>query len=217
MKAPLPLAGVPEGSGGALVDAPASERPHSLTIVYGPPAAGKTTLVSAWVRGALSEGRRVAILSPVKDARVWPVPCEWPGRRPVKHPDYPGMRMTASDAWLLQKKAEGFQGVLVFDDADAYLTAGATWLWHDFFATFRHWNVDAIFVSKRPQGIPREVDDNASTMVIFAIRNQRTVKAIAEKLQDPEVLDDMPREPFKFLQIDMVTGQSYRGKVTRGT
>lgn len=189
------------------------KREYRMIVALGAPASGKTSWARGQVKKALAAGRPVRVVSPT--LTPWPVPHEWPGKRPVPALHDPKVKVPAIDAWLQARQIDSRGALLVFDDADAFLDSSTSWIWRDFLATFRHWGVDVIFIARRPQRLPREVDDNASHLVIFRVRGPQTMERIRLMVPDAAICDGIPTEPHHFLLVDQDTGDHWEGKTIR--
>lgn len=170
--------------------APARTTYESMIIV-GPSGFGKTSLAdelqTRYVADARARGAKgnVWICDP---AHNWP---QHPGRF------WPGM--SGIDDALIKHKTSG-PGLLIFDDADLYYRH-PTDARLELIVANRHWQKDVMMVARRPQGIHKDVFQNADTIAIFNMRQAYAREYINREMEDETISRQIPTERFRYLLI----------------
>lgn len=165
--------------------------------IVGAPGSGKTSYQEQLIREALGAGRRVKIMDPNAQFPRGYLPRgaqgEWPG-------------VAGVDQWLVSNLGK-FRGLLVLDDADAYvpknLSRSSPWL--DLFVSFRHHQVDIVFTTRRLQEVPPIMRSCASHMAIFRTRSHLE-RNILSATTPKGTVAKIPKEPHRFLLVDMDEG-----------
>ena len=151
-------------------------------VVLGAPGSGKTTLVEQWIGDYMRRGGDVMILDPSAqfgDLGVWPE--EGP------------------EAFIINLKGN-FHGLLVLDDADRYLSATPRGIWRDLFTSFRHWGVNLLVVSRRTQGIPKDVIASADDVIIFRLSEPHARKYL-RGLVGEKATEAIPSKRYEFVKV----------------
>ena len=203
-KAPAPKAGAgagantkgkAKGAQGGSANPEERRREYEMGVVLGPPAHGKTSFVDSLARWYASTGGKVIVVDP-NDA--------WKGVSYVKAVWPRGGMRGAEGKGALDELIAGFErsgpAMLILDDADKY-ARHATEVIDDLMTSFRHWQKDVVVVARRPQGIPKDSIANASWLALFACREVYARRYIAEQTGDPQIMAEIPTEPFRFLYV----------------
>lgn len=202
---------------------PPAARPFRLAIVVGAPGMGKSTLAEEWIAEWVKErkGRGVlAVLDPARQFRHLPGGvASWPGEGNPR--DHRGPEARA-DEWIAALKvARASAGgdpppcLVVLDDADVYMNASSPrGIWRDFMMTFRHWRCDVLILGRRSQELPKVAFQNATTIAIFASTEPNAADYLARWL-GTDVARQIPREPHKYLIVDVLTRKVTTGKTKR--
>ena len=205
-----PLSEAPPSPGGILRAPDPGKRQHRLVVVLGAPGSGKTSLVDRWIADADERGRDVRILDP---ARQWPKRGAWPdgGRDDERGPEERAeafLRALKRERW---GKAEPDPMLLVLDDADNYLGGQQPrGIWRDLFTTFRHWKADVLISARRSQDLPKVCFTSASHVVLFAHREVYS-RDYLTRYVGADVVARLPREPYRFLLVDVASGDAREG------
>jgi hypothetical protein len=172
-------------------------RDYEMLVVMGPPAHGKTTFVDELAK-QYATGPRKGKVWVVDPNEAWVgvpyVTAVWP-EGGVRGRDGKG----ALDDLLASFETNG-PGMLILDDADKY-ARHATEVIDDLMTSFRHWKKDVVVVSRRPAGIPKDAIANANALALFAVREVNSRKYLTEQFGGPEVVDEVPREPYRYLYV----------------
>lgn len=143
-----------------------NERPTKLIIVLGYNGTGKTTLVKKTVLNELRHNRRALIVTP--DDAEWQtieaVHPKWPER--IKN--YVGARRIIYYNGLLPIITENYRnGLLIFDDCRAYLTASLDMDLHNLMIRRRQKMIDIIAVGHGFTEVPPKFFTFASHIILF--------------------------------------------------
>jgi GTPase SAR1 family protein len=167
----------------------ASEKPaqgshatYDTIIIMGPSGFGKTALADELLTGYEKRGGMTWIVDPFNN---WPHhPRRWWGGK------------AALDAWL-DKMARSGPGMIAFDDADLYMRfPTATRL--DFVVGNRHLQKHQLFITRRPQGIHKDIFQIASALAVFHQRQQYARDYLNKEIDD-KFSRRIPREKFQYL------------------
>jgi hypothetical protein len=200
---------------------PRAKRPFRCAVIVGAPGMGKTSLAEEWIAAWMKErqGRGVlAILDPAKQFRHLPG-ASWPGEGDPDDDRAPEARAAAWIAALKRSRAQEGRDpppcLVVLDDADVYMSSSAPrGVWRDFLMTFRHWRCDVLLIARRTQEIPKVATQNAAQIAIFATREPYAADYLARWL-GPEIVRQIPREPHRYLLVDVYSGLAREGRTRR--
>lgn len=143
----------------------ARQRERKVAVVIGAAGSGKTTcIVRPLIDRYTEAGGHVRALDPPPGTWEW---GEWPGYSGIKD-------------WLTQVKgvdADGhvvvgsspFSGLLVLDDCDRYVSAQSFVKdgWRDLWVANRHFHIDILAVTHRPQELPKVLLASCAELWIF--------------------------------------------------
>lgn len=168
-------------------------RERSIVGIFGGPGSGKSTLARAIVARARERGERVAILDPGKQFAGGEMP-------------------TDVDAWLEAKRARKDVGLIVADDADAYVTGSLAKAspWRDLALRNRWWRVDVLITARRLQSLPPVLLSAVSVMFVFrlspadAAGRARLIETCGEL--------ELPTRPYEFVRVDVFAGTRTPGR-----
>lgn len=166
--------------------------------ITGSPGSGKTTYQEQLIREAIAAGRKVKIMDPNGQFPRGYLPSgvrgEWPG-------------VAGVDQWIAGNLGK-FHGLLVLDDADAYVpkNLSRTSPWLDLFVSFRHYQLDIVFTTRRLQEVPPIMRSCISHAAIFRTRSHLERNIWSSNI--PGLTRKIPREPYQFLFVDMDTMES---------
>jgi len=182
--------------------------------MFGAQGFGKTSLAREWMLNYEAEAGRRAIRGLDPNGQF----LEFKGMKwdPLADTEYP---IDTATRFLRDTRADvkrgKFSGLLVFDDADFYWGPRANATWQQFFISFRHWRCDWFASARRPQEVPKISIASAKTLILFRVREPHGRKYLEQAADAPDLFDDVPTEPFKYLRYDMDTGEKTLGKTKK--
>lgn len=196
-------------------------RQSRLVAVLGAPGCGKTSYIDERIIEAVNRGHMVRALDPTgqwskKNGAV--IDGEWPdlGGADDRGPE------ERAEEWLraFRKTRRGVKTppphcLFVPDDMDMYLGGGQPrGIWRDLFTTFRHWRCDVLCSARRTQDVPKVVFTSASAVVLFTHREVHAKEYLRQYL-GAEVVERIPREPFRYIMVEVDTGKITEGRTKK--
>jgi hypothetical protein len=166
-----------------------SRATYETVIVLGPSGYGKSSYVDETQEKYRARGGRVWVIDPASN---W---LHHPGRV------WRGLENLDKDLRKLQTVGPG---LIVFDDADLYFRhpTGARL---EIIVANRHWQKDVMVVSRRPQGIHKDLFMIADSLVLFCQRQAYARAYLAKELDDATLVRKIPSEKFRYLFVHRPT------------
>lgn len=171
---------------------------YETVIVLGPSGYGKSSYVDETQEKYSARGGKVWVVDPASN---W---LHHPGRV------WTGLENLDSELAKLQRAGPG---LIVFDDADLYFRhpTGARL---EIIVANRHWQKDVMVVSRRPQGIHKDLFMIADSLVLFCQRQAYARQYLAKELDSAALVKKIPKEKFHYLFIHRPT-DSYAVQQTK--
>lgn len=162
-----------------------SRSTYETVIALGPSGYGKSSYVDETQEKYAARGGKVWVIDPA---------ANW-----LHHPGRIWNGLDTLDEDLAKLKTMG-PGLIVFDDADLYYRypTGARL---EFVVANRHWQKDLMIVSRRPQGIHKDLFMVADTLVLFCQRQAYARQYLAKELDDAALVRKIPQERFHYLIV----------------
>lgn len=178
-----------------------TDETYAMVVVMGAPGSGKTSLVDQIARDAIRQRRPVHIIDPSAQFPPGYLPGGVRG-------DWPKGGAAGVDAWLAANLGK-FHGLLILDDADAYIPKfpGRGTPWNSLLVAFRHHQIDLVLNTRRLQEVPPLVRTNASHLAIFRTRSDLARQSLGRNIPE-ELLSQIPTEPHRFLLVDVDKGDA---------
>lgn len=142
------------------------ERATKLTIILGYNGTGKTTITKKIVLHELKKKRRALIITP--DDIEWPTVEMVHPKFPHRIREYVGARKMIYQPGILEIISENFRnGLLIFDDCRAYLTASLDADLHNIMIRRRQKMMDIIAVGHGFTEVPPKFFTFGSELILF--------------------------------------------------
>lgn len=176
----LPLM-APDGSGLA--------KTYVTGVILGPSGSGKTTFAEQLAHQYVRMGGRAWAIDPNgawKDSQD--VKSLWAGYDQVEA--------------LMESSAHWKPGLIIGDDADLYVGPHPTMPVKRYITSNRHIQKDQLWISRRPQGIPKDLFGVMHFVALFpgALMEPGAHRYLEETWPD-EILDAVPLDPYNYLLI----------------
>jgi len=173
----------PDGSG--------LQKTYYTGVLLGPSGSGKTTFAEQIAHYYVRLGGRAWAIDP---NGAW-----------VDSPDVKSLWPSDGDAGiedLMNASAKWPPGLIIGDDADRYVGPHPTMPVKIYITSNRHIAKDQLWISRRPQGIPKDLFGVMHFVALFpgALMEPGARKYLEETFPD-EILDAVPMEPFHYLLI----------------
>jgi GTPase SAR1 family protein len=185
-----------------------SSKKRASVIMWGTSGSGKTSLVNEWAVRAIERKQPVMIV----DLQAQ---FEHLGEDVSIIPPFDSL---ASGAFAEEIVMQGWRGLLILDDCDAYLDGKGKipTAWSRLFSSNRHFRIDLVINARRPQETPKMLLSVARYLAIFHCRDALTRERIEMELQGmPDVIAAIPTEPHQYILVDRETGKFTRHRTIR--
>jgi hypothetical protein len=172
---------------------PTHENQKQCICIVGRQAVGKSSLEHQIIKAYVAKGGAVVVLAP----------------HPQQFGEY-GILCDVGNVNTLVSglMQSGFKGLVIFDDADAYMNPRSAQVITQLCTTFRHYGIDIVVSSRSLQQININLRRCFTRVMVFQMHEPRSISMLKELLGEfpKQTLKKIPpKEPYVFFDFDMQT------------